>query len=100
MRGVNAPHGGSRVSFRWCATPAVATDIAGHRDAVVDNETGLLVRDEATLGATLAKVLLDDELRKRLGEGARHRAKSLTWARTAASLFALLDGGSSRAPGG
>ena len=27
-----------------CATPAVATDIAGHRDAVVDGESGSLVR--------------------------------------------------------
>ena len=28
-----------------CGTPAVATDIAGHRDAVVDGESGLLVDD-------------------------------------------------------
>jgi len=82
-----------------CATPSVATDIAGHRDAVVDNETGLLVRDESTLGATVAKVLLDDELRTRLGQGARRRAASLTWARTAAALFTLLDASSPRAAG-
>ena len=54
-----------------CATPAVATDIAGHRDAVVDGETGLLVRDDAELGSALAKVLSDDELRARLGRAAR-----------------------------
>jgi glycosyltransferase involved in cell wall biosynthesis len=74
-----------------CATPAVATDIAGHRDAVLDGETGLLVRDDRALGTAIAKVLLDDELRARLGRAARTRARSLTWDRTAASLFSLLD---------
>ena len=76
-----------------CATPAVATDIAGHRDAVVDGETGLLVGDDAELGAALAKVLADDALRTRLGRAARRRAEPLTWPRTAAGLFSLLDGG-------
>jgi len=75
-----------------CGTPSVATDIAGHRDAVVDGETGLLVGDDA-LGSAIGKVLLDDELRVRLGRAARARAQPLTWARTAASLFSLLDGG-------
>jgi glycosyltransferase involved in cell wall biosynthesis len=73
-----------------CSTPSVATDIAGHRDAVVDGATGVLVGDDAQLGAAIAKVLLDDELRRRLGRAARTRAQSLTWSRTAASLFALL----------
>jgi glycosyltransferase involved in cell wall biosynthesis len=76
-----------------CGTPAVATDIAGHRDAVVDGETGLLVGVDAELGAVLAKVLADDGLRTRLGRAARRRAEPLTWPRTAASLFSLLDGG-------
>jgi glycosyltransferase involved in cell wall biosynthesis len=73
-----------------CSTPSVATDIAGHRDAVVDGATGVLVGDDAQLGTAIAKVLLDDELRRRLGRAARTRAQSLTWSRTAASLFALL----------
>jgi glycosyltransferase involved in cell wall biosynthesis len=85
-----------------CGTPAVATDIAGHRDAVVDGETGVLVRD-AELGAALAKVLADDELRARLGRAARKRAEQLTWPRTAAALFSLLEAGdehrSRRRPG-
>jgi glycosyltransferase involved in cell wall biosynthesis len=76
-----------------CATPAVATDIAGHRDAVADGETGLLVRDDVDLGAAIARVLADDELRHRLGRAARGRAERLTWPRTAASLFSLFDGG-------
>ncbi len=76
-----------------CSTPAVATDIAGHRDAVVDGETGVLVHDDAELGAALAKVLADGELRARLGRAARRRAEQLTWPRTAAALFSLLDTG-------
>jgi glycosyltransferase involved in cell wall biosynthesis len=76
-----------------CGTPSVATDIAGHRDAVVDGETGLLVADDAGLGPALARVLTDDELRRRLGTTARGRAARLTWARTATSLFSLLDTG-------
>jgi glycosyltransferase involved in cell wall biosynthesis len=74
-----------------CGTPAVATDIAGHRDAVADGVTGLLVADDDQLGVAIAKVLLDDELRARLGRAARSRAAGLTWPRTAASLFELLD---------
>jgi glycosyltransferase involved in cell wall biosynthesis len=75
-----------------CATPAVATDIAGHRDAVVDGETGLLVAADG-LGDAIAALLLDDERRERLGAAARTHAARLTWARTAAALFALLDRG-------
>jgi glycosyltransferase involved in cell wall biosynthesis len=79
-----------------CGTPSVATDIPGHRDAVDDGVTGLLVGDDG-LGRALARVLGDDELRGRLGRAARARAGGLTWARTAASLFELLDPAAARA---
>ena len=52
-----------------CGTPAVATDIRGHRCSVVDGTTGLLA-DPADLGATLATVLSDDMLRQRLASDA------------------------------
>ena len=45
-----------------CGTPAVATDISGHRCSVVDGTTGVLAAD-ADLGAALARVLGDDDLR-------------------------------------
>jgi glycosyltransferase involved in cell wall biosynthesis len=61
-----------------CATPAVATNIRGHRSSVVDGVTGLLV-EPAELGDAIATVLLDDELRVRLGESAHARARTLTW---------------------
>ncbi len=61
-----------------CATPAVATDIRGHRCSVVNGTTGLLA-DPADLGAALATVLSDDALRQRLASDALARAQTLTW---------------------
>jgi glycosyltransferase involved in cell wall biosynthesis len=74
-----------------CATPAVATDIRGHRSSVVDGETGLLAPPER-LGAALAGVLRDPALRHRLGNAALQRARTLTWERTAAGVLAVLRG--------
>lgn len=74
-----------------CGTPAVATDIAGHRDAVADGVSGLLVGDVGLLGAAIARVLDDDGLRERLSKGAVARASRYRWPRTASRLFALLD---------
>ncbi len=76
-----------------CGTPAVATDIAGHRDAVVDGQTGLLVPDSVpAMAGALARVLLDPELRDRLGRGARERARWFTWAATARATLDALAG--------
>jgi glycosyltransferase involved in cell wall biosynthesis len=74
-----------------CGTPAVATDIAGHRDAVVHGVTGMLARGDSSLGCELAGVLTDGALRESLAKGALERSKSLRWERTAAQLFGLLD---------
>jgi phosphatidylinositol alpha-mannosyltransferase len=58
-----------------CATPVVASDIAGYR-AVVTPETGLLVPpgDVPALAAALVELLGDEPRRARLGEGARQLA--------------------------
>ncbi len=109
-----------------CATPAVATRIAGHIDAVRHGTSGLLVDgpDDATganrsgarhpggarpegvtrsrarraLADALGSVLTDDALRARLGRGAQAHARSLSWERTAArTLEALVEEASSRA---
>jgi glycosyltransferase involved in cell wall biosynthesis len=74
-----------------CGTPAVATAIAGHNDAVLDGESGLLV-DGADLSAALTRVLTDDALRHKLSRGALARARWFTWAATARrSLEALAE---------
>ena len=66
-----------------CGTPAVATAIAGHTDAVLDGETGLLVDDVGDLPTALGRVLGDEVLRSRLAKGALARARWFTWGVTA-----------------
>ncbi len=61
-----------------CATPAVATDIRGHRSSVIDGVTGILAAPE-DLGAVMARVLADRAERERLGAAALARARTLTW---------------------
>jgi glycosyltransferase involved in cell wall biosynthesis len=66
-----------------CGTPAVATAIAGHTDAVLDGESGLLVDDVRDLPFALGRVLGDEVLRSRLAKGALARARWFTWGATA-----------------
>ena len=66
-----------------CGTPSVATNIAGHADAVLDGESGLLVDDGDDLAPALARVLGDEVLRSRLAKGALARARWFTWEATA-----------------
>jgi glycosyltransferase involved in cell wall biosynthesis len=56
--------------------PAVATAVGGNTDAVVDNETGLLVpaHDPKALGAAILRLAKDSVLRRRLAGAARRRA--------------------------
>jgi glycosyltransferase involved in cell wall biosynthesis len=81
-----------------CGTPAVVTDIAGHRDAVAHDTSGLLVRDPSELGAAMARVLLDDALRARLSAGAREHASRFTWGATAMGTLQVLCGQPPRMP--
>jgi glycosyltransferase involved in cell wall biosynthesis len=73
-----------------CGTPAVVTRIAGHADAVVDGESGLLAAGPDELERRLDDMLGDDILRKQLSEGALARGASLTWDATAARTFEVL----------
>ncbi len=74
-----------------CGTPAVATRIAGHSDAVRDGESGLLADgDPVSLGTAMADVLGDDGLRARLSRGALEWAGQLTWSNTATQLMRVV----------
>ncbi len=73
-----------------CGTPAVVTDIAGHRDAVEAGVTGILCPDPEALGPALAAVLADDERRERMSQHALERAQRFTWGATATELMRLL----------
>lgn len=70
-------------------TAAVATDIPGHRDVLVHDETGLLT-DPDHLADTLGRVLLDDALRTRFEAAARARADHFSWDVTAHGILAAL----------
>ncbi len=61
-----------------CGTPAVATDISGHRCSVIDGRTGVLAAP-AELGKALTALLTDPAERQRLATGALARARRLTW---------------------
>lgn len=58
-------------------TPVVASAVGGIVDQVIDGETGRLIKDPTDLaefGSAVCDILDDDDLRIRLGEGARARA--------------------------
>ena len=75
-----------------CGTPAVATRIAGHADAVQDGSSGVLADgDPAALGGALASVLGDPDERARLTRGALDWAAELTWNNTATELMRVVS---------
>jgi glycosyltransferase involved in cell wall biosynthesis len=77
------------------ARPVVASAVGGLLDLVADGETGVLVppRDVAALRAGLERLLADGELRRRLGEAGRERARThFSWpAVTSATMEAYED---------
>lgn len=75
-----------------CATPAVATPIAGHRDAVVDGVTGFLAEAGRAMTERLDLLISDTLLRRRMQMAALDRARLLTWDRTALDAMRLLAG--------
>ena len=58
--------------------PAVATDVPGSRDVVVDGETGFLVplHDPTALADAIGRLVGDADLRRRMGAAARARAEA------------------------
>jgi glycosyltransferase involved in cell wall biosynthesis len=75
-----------------CGTPAVASRIPGHVDAVDDGVSGLLADGVGGLADALVRVLTDADLRDRLGRGALAHAAPFRWERSAQVIFdALCD---------
>lgn len=73
--------------------PIVAGRSGGVEDAVLDNETGLLVNPESTeeIADAIIKLAKDEELRKKLGERGKERAiREFVWEKQAGKIFNLI----------
>jgi glycosyltransferase involved in cell wall biosynthesis len=73
-----------------CGTPAVATRIPGHIDAVAEGRSGLLADDVDGLAAHLVTVANDRALREQLSAGALAHAATLSWNQTATRILLAL----------
>lgn len=70
--------------------PSVATNVGGVADAVLANQTGLLVEPNAeALSAAIAEMVNDGVKRMSLGKRAAARARTMNWERCAAGTYYL-----------
>jgi glycosyltransferase involved in cell wall biosynthesis len=76
------------VEANACGTPVVASNVPGLRDAVRENETGLLytLGDIGELANKIVQVLSDSDLREKLRTAALAWAQSFSWDETAARV--------------
>lgn len=74
-----------------CATPVVATRIAGHVDAVAEGASGLLADDDDEIVDHIVRVCTDQALRSRLEAGALEHAARFTWAATSLQIMEILS---------
>lgn len=77
-----------------CGTPVVASDVPGLSDSVQDGVTGLLVRhvEPAPLAAAISKLLLDEEMRARMGRRALAWSTNFDWDESAAAVLRAAHG--------
>jgi glycosyltransferase involved in cell wall biosynthesis len=78
-----------------CGTPAIAYDVPGLRDSIVDGKTGLLVKENGNvekLAEAIIKVLEDEKLRKKLSKNALEYSKRFSWDKSAEEFLKVLEG--------
>jgi glycosyltransferase involved in cell wall biosynthesis len=70
----------------------VTTDNGGSRDYAVHEETALVcpAGDAEAMAAAVARLLTDDDLRRRIASAGRDRARQFSWDRSAETLEAHL----------
>jgi glycosyltransferase involved in cell wall biosynthesis len=74
-------------------TPAIAYDVPGLRDSIIDEKTGLIVKENGNvekLAESIIRVLEDEALRKMLSINALEYSKSFSWDRTAQEFEKIL----------
>jgi glycosyltransferase involved in cell wall biosynthesis len=70
--------------------PSIATDVGGVPDAVLADESGLLVAPDAgAIADAIAEMIIDRDMRAVLAAGAMTHARSLSWERCAARTYGL-----------
>lgn len=76
-----------------CGKPIVATDAGGIRDAVLENETGLIVPDGdiAAISTKIIRLLDDQALAKKLGDRGREYAQENDWKVIAKKFIELYE---------
>ncbi len=74
-------------------TPVISADVPGLRDSVRNGESGLLFPygDIDTLASLLTRILVDDQERQRLSEGAVNWASTFTWERSAREMLDVCE---------
>ena len=70
-------------------TPAIAFDVPGLRDSVVDGETGVLARGESSFAAAWCTLALSAHRRTLMGKAARDRAAQYRWNHTVRQFRAV-----------
>ena len=76
-----------------CGLAPIVSELAGASELIGENESGLLIRnpaDVSEIARLLERVVLDEELRRNLGEGARRVAVARSWDRVAEEYAAVL----------
>lgn len=73
-----------------CATPGLATDIAGHRGAVDPDVSGVLVPRVEDIGPRLVDLVAQPMLVDKLRAGAVRHAAAFSWESVAAAHLQLL----------
>lgn len=81
-------------------TPAVAYDVPGVRDSVLDGYTGNLVQsgDPVAMAIEAVQLLKDEKKRKFLSTNALHHSNQFDWDQTAARVHDVMIHSSSKAP--
>lgn len=68
-----------------CGTPAIAYNVSGLRDSIVNNESGLLVESGniEEIAAAIIKVLKENEFQEKLSKNAFEWSKNFSWDKSA-----------------
>lgn len=76
-----------------CGTPIIASNVPGLRDSVKDGETGYLVQrgDALAFSEKIIKIILDKELREKMGQEGASWAKNFDWNKTSEKFLKIIS---------